>query len=63
MVSCKELSFFFLETNTIAIDRLQFTVTSRKEMPNARFVEEIAKAADDLHALHNEVITATKPRL
>lgn len=45
------------------IDRLQFTVTSRKEMPNARFVKEIAKAADDLHALHNEVVTTTKPRL
>jgi len=43
-------------------DRLQFTVTSRKEMPNARFVEEIAKAANDLYALHNELIS-TKPRL
>jgi len=46
-----------------AIDRLQFTVTSRKEMPNARFVEEIAKAAEDLHTLHNEVAAAAKPRL
>jgi carnitine O-acetyltransferase len=59
------LQFFCFggEQLTIAIDRLQFTVTSRKEMPNARFVEEIAKAADDLLALHNEVITTTKPRL
>jgi hypothetical protein len=35
-------------------------------MPNARFVEEIAKAADDLHALHTEVVatsSTTKPRL
>ena len=32
-------------------DRLQFTVTSRKEMPNARFVEELARAADDLQVL------------
>lgn len=47
----------------IAIDRLQFTVTSRREMPNARFVEEIAKAADHLYALHNEVATTTRPRL
>ena len=60
---------FFLEAvhNNPKIDRLQFTVTSRKEMPNARFVEEIAKAADDLHALHTEVAsvasTTTKPRL
>ncbi|KAF8576139.1 acyltransferase ChoActase/COT/CPT [Ramaria rubella] len=30
---------------------LQFTVTSRKEMPNAEFVKEIAKAANDLQAL------------
>ncbi|PFH51868.1 hypothetical protein AMATHDRAFT_58398 [Amanita thiersii Skay4041] len=33
-------------------DRLQYTLTSRKEMPNASFCEEIAKAADDLYALH-----------
>ncbi|TFK74974.1 carnitine acetyl transferase [Pluteus cervinus] len=36
-------------------DRLQYTITSRKEMPNARFCEEIAKAAVDLYALHAEV--------
>ncbi|KAF8159566.1 carnitine acetyl transferase [Crassisporium funariophilum] len=42
-------------------DRLQFTVTSRKEMPNAQYMREIAKAADDLYALHNEI--ATKARL
>ncbi|KAF8659855.1 hypothetical protein AX16_001740 [Volvariella volvacea WC 439] len=33
-------------------DRLQYTITSRKEMPNAKFCEEIAKAADDLYELH-----------
>lgn len=33
------------------IDRLQFTITSRKEMPNAEFVKEIAKAAEDIRAL------------
>ncbi|KAF8519035.1 carnitine acetyl transferase [Hysterangium stoloniferum] len=32
-------------------DCLQFTVTSRTEMPNAQFVEEIARAAEDLRAL------------
>ncbi|KIJ55759.1 hypothetical protein M422DRAFT_240375 [Sphaerobolus stellatus SS14] len=32
-------------------DRLQFTVTSRTEMPNAKFVEEIARAAEDLREL------------
>ncbi|KAF8623227.1 hypothetical protein AX15_006462 [Amanita polypyramis BW_CC] len=33
-------------------DRLQYTITSRKEMPNAKFCEEIVKAADDLYDLH-----------
>ncbi|PPQ91497.1 hypothetical protein CVT25_013754 [Psilocybe cyanescens] len=37
---------------------LQYTITSRKEMPNAQFVEEIAKAADDLYILHKEVANA-----
>lgn len=37
------------------LDCLHFTVTSRKEMPNAQFVQEIAKAAEDLHALHKQV--------
>ena len=48
---------FFLETVTIPIGRLQFTVTSCKEMHNvnACLVEEIAKAADDLYALHKRV--------
>ncbi|PPQ72312.1 hypothetical protein CVT26_007269 [Gymnopilus dilepis] len=43
-------------------DRLQYTITSRKEMPNAQFVREIAKAADDLYALHTSV-AETKSRL
>ncbi|KAG1907808.1 acyltransferase ChoActase/COT/CPT [Suillus fuscotomentosus] len=33
-------------------DRLQFTVTSRKEMPNQEFMNEIARAAVDLYDLH-----------
>ena len=32
-------------------DRLVYTVTSRKEMPNKELCEEIAKAADDLYEL------------
>jgi len=36
-------------------DRLQYTVTSRKELPNAKFVEEIAQAAVDLYNMHQEV--------
>ena len=33
-------------------DFLQFTITSRKEMPNAEFCEEIAKAAIDMYELY-----------
>ncbi|KAJ3765877.1 acyltransferase ChoActase/COT/CPT [Lentinula raphanica] len=33
-------------------DRLQYTITSRKEMPNARFIAEIAAAARELYNLH-----------
>ncbi|KAJ7587978.1 carnitine acetyl transferase [Mycena floridula] len=43
-------------------DRLQYTITSRKEMPNAQFCQEIAKAAEDLYNLHSNV-TAKKSRL
>jgi len=32
-------------------DYLQFTITSRCEMPNAEFAEEINKAADELYEL------------
>ncbi|KZT43438.1 carnitine acetyl transferase [Sistotremastrum suecicum HHB10207 ss-3] len=35
-------------------DRLQFTITSRKEMPNARFCEELTRAANDMRALFVE---------
>jgi carnitine O-acetyltransferase len=43
----------------VVIDWLQFTVTSRKELPNEQFVQEIAKAAEDLYALHRQVAQAT----
>ncbi|KAL0953721.1 hypothetical protein HGRIS_004911 [Hohenbuehelia grisea] len=33
-------------------DRLQYTITSRKEMPNEQFMTEIVKAAEDIYALH-----------
>jgi len=32
------------------VDYLQFTVTSRTEMPNEEFAEEISRAAEDLYA-------------
>jgi carnitine O-acetyltransferase len=37
------------------LDRLQYTITSRTEMPNAQFNGEIAKAAVDLYELHSSV--------
>jgi len=36
----------------IFVDYLQFSITSRREMPNAELVKEIAKAAEDLYILH-----------
>ncbi|KAF7309984.1 Carnitine acetyl transferase [Mycena indigotica] len=42
-------------------DRLQYTITSRTEMPNEQFVAEIARAAEDLYTLHSKL--AEKPRL
>jgi len=33
------------------IDFLQYTVTSRKEMPNAQFTAQLDKAANDLRTL------------
>ncbi|KAJ6581882.1 carnitine acetyl transferase [Mycena capillaripes] len=46
-------------------DRLQYTITSRKESPNAQFCEEIARAAEDLYDLHAELKESSsgKPRL
>ncbi|KAH9479541.1 Carnitine O-acetyltransferase, mitochondrial [Psilocybe cubensis] len=41
---------------------LQYTITSRKEMPNDQFVQEIAKAADDLYKLHTGLAN-TKAKL
>ncbi|EJD41190.1 acyltransferase ChoActase/COT/CPT [Auricularia subglabra TFB-10046 SS5] len=36
-------------------DRLQFTITSRVEMPNAAFVQEIERAAEDVRALFSAI--------
>ncbi|KAJ6519132.1 carnitine acetyl transferase [Mycena sanguinolenta] len=45
-------------------DRLQYTITSRKEMPNARFCEEIVRAAEDLYELHTNLRGASNiPKL
>jgi len=54
-------SFKFISHSCFS-DRLQFTVTSRTEMPNARFIKEIARAADDIYHLHTQV-DATKAKL
>ncbi|ESK97823.1 carnitine acetyl transferase [Moniliophthora roreri MCA 2997] len=43
-------------------DKLMYTITSRTEMPNAEFVKEIAKAADDLYKLHADG-SERKPKL
>jgi len=44
-------AFFECSLEGILLDRLMFTITSRKELPNKEFCEEIAKAADDLFDL------------
>lgn len=48
--------FFFSYCNDLIqpLDRLQFTITSRREMPNTQFVQEIARAAQDIQALHQD---------
>ena len=40
------------DLHDIFVDYLQFSITSRREMPNVEFVKEIAKAAEDLYILH-----------
>jgi carnitine O-acetyltransferase len=40
------------QISRVCTDRLQFTITSRKEMPNQEFIVEIARAAVDLYDLH-----------
>lgn len=43
----------FILTDALAlVDYLQYTITSRKEMPNKQFCEEIDRAARDLYELH-----------
>ena len=37
-------------------DYLQYTITSRTEMPNQRFCEEIERAAEDLYNLHASAV-------
>lgn len=41
----------FACSHYVVIDFLQFTVTSRKEMPNAEFTAELEKASEDMLAL------------
>jgi carnitine O-acetyltransferase len=35
-------------------DRMQFTITSRKEMPSSKFREEIKNAGEELYALFSQ---------
>lgn len=47
---------------SLTTDYLQFTITSRAEMPNAEFTEEIKKAAEELYELFAGSSPASKPR-
>lgn len=58
---CASLSTLVHRLILALSDYLQYTITSRKEMPNEKFTKEIAKAAEDLYDLHTN--EATKPRL
>jgi len=40
------------DSHDVFADYLQFSITSRREMPNVEFMKEIAKAAEDLYILH-----------
>ncbi|KAI0628030.1 carnitine acetyl transferase [Trametes polyzona] len=44
-------------------DYLQFTITSRTEMPNAEFCAELERAAQDIYDLHAQRGVAEKARL
>ncbi|CDO69773.1 hypothetical protein BN946_scf184766.g18 [Trametes cinnabarina] len=44
-------------------DYLQFTITSRTEMPNAEFCAELERAAKDLYDLHAQHSSSAKARL
>lgn len=44
-------------------DYLQFTITSRTEMPNAEFCAELERAAKDLYDLHAQRPSSEKARL
>lgn len=45
----------------LTTDYLQFTITSRAEMPNAEFAEEIRKAAEELYELFAGSSPASNP--
>jgi hypothetical protein len=44
-------------------DRMQFTITSRKEMPSVEFRDEIERVAGELYALFDKAKTQTKSKL
>lgn len=57
------LMFHLCAPRIFPVDRLQFTVTSRKEMPNARFAFEIERASEDLYELFKASAKKVKSRL
>lgn len=47
---------------SLTTDYLQYTITSRAEMPNAEFIEEIRRAAEELYELfasHSKEVNVT----
>jgi carnitine O-acetyltransferase len=46
------------EGTNIFIDYLQYTITSRKDMPIESFCKNILKAADDLYNLHADAASS-----
>lgn len=45
-------ALLLLTENFITTDYMQFTITSRTEMPNEEFVAEISRAAQDVYGLY-----------
>lgn len=50
------------ERMSSTVDFLQFTITSRAEMPNAEFAKEIEKAAEEFYQLFAGSSPASEPR-
>lgn len=46
----------------VLADFLQYTITSRTDMPNAEFCAEIERAAQDLYDLHVALAGPSNPK-